>query len=287
MTVGGDFIPGDPAFDESPDYPVVFGLRLTPTVTGILLALLGLAGAGALLYYLVLPEWDTYQQLKTKVEQTELEIQQQQAIAQKIEAARKDLELAKQQRADVQTLFANESALDTLLLDLNRQVDARNADLARRREQKLAACPAIVQQNVEKFEQQFGSLATRAELKTFKPTEPKSSPGAVNPEIITDSSYGPQVNGKLKRKTVTVALVGNYEQTAAILQSIERLQPLLVIRNLTSETDARAKNFIPLPGTPGCIPDTSITTEFQLDALLPLSPADKAQVSPTQPAQPK
>lgn len=282
MTAGGDFIPGDPAFDETPDYPVVFGLRLTPTVTGVLLALLGLAGAGALLYYLVLPEWDTYQQLKAKVEQTELEIQQQQAIAQKIETARKDLEQAKQQRADVQTLFANESALDTLLLDLNRQVDARNADLARRREQKLAACPAIVQQNVQQFEDQFGPLATRAELKTFKPVEQKAPNTSA---IITDSSYGPQVNGKLKRQTASIALVGNYEQTSAILQSIERLQPLLVIRNLTSKTDTKAKNFIPLPGTPGCVPDTSITTEFQLDALLPLSPADKAQVPP--PAQPK
>ncbi|MDX2228935.1 MAG: hypothetical protein NW220_04830 [Leptolyngbyaceae cyanobacterium bins.349] len=278
MTAGGDFIPGDPAFDEGPDYPVIFGLRFTPMVTGILLALLGLAGAAALLFYLVLPEWETYQQLKAKVEQTEVELQQQEAIKQQIETAKKNLDEAKRQRDDVLTLFANEASLDTLVLDLNRQVTARNADLARRREQKLAQCPAAVQQNVAEFENKVGPLATEARLKTFTPLPDKST-------VINDSSYGAAVNGKLKRQVATVELVGNYGQTSAILQSIERLQPLLVIRNLASTADEKSKSFVPYPGFPNCVPDTQITTKFQLEALLPLSAEDRAAPQPAQPGQ--
>lgn len=278
MTAGGDFIPGDPAFDDRPEYPVIFGLRLTPAVSGALLALLGFAGAAALLFYFVLPEWETYQQLKAKVEQTEADLQQQAAIQQQVNTAKQNLAQAKQQRDDVLTLFANEASLNTLLLDLNRQVVARNADLSRRREQKLSQCPAVVQQNTADFEKKVGPLATEARMKTFTPTV--LAPNTTN--VINDSSYGPQVNGKLRRETATVELIGNYGQTSAILQSIERLQPLLVIRNLSSTADDKAKSFIPTPGFTACVPDTQITTKFQLEALLPLAPADKA----AQPAQP-
>jgi len=281
MTAGGDFIPGDPAFDERPEYPVVFGLRLTPAISGALLALLGFAGAAALLFYFVLPEWETYQQLKAKVEQTEADLQQQAVIKQQINTAKQNLEQAKQQRDDVLTLFANEASLNTLLLDLNRQVLARNADLSRRREQKLSQCPAVVQQNVAEFETKVGPLATEARMKTFTPTVV----AADKSDVINDSSYGPQVNGKLRRQSATVELVGNYDQTTAILQSIERLQPLLVIRNLTSTVDEKVRNFVPFPGSPNCVPDTQITTKFQLDALLPLNSTSKAVRPPAQPGQ--
>ncbi len=85
----GDFIPGDQAFDEGPDYPVIFGVRFTPAIMGVLFALLGLGGAAALLFYLVLPEWDAYQQLKSQVTQSETELQQQAAIRQQIDTAKK------------------------------------------------------------------------------------------------------------------------------------------------------------------------------------------------------
>lgn len=286
MTIGGDFIP-DQTFETAPDYPVVFGVRFTPRVSGILLALLGLFGAGALLYYLALPEWDQYQQLKAKVDQTEADIQQQEAIVKQIDTAKKDLETAKQQRQEVLTLFANESSLNTLLLDLNRQIDARNADLSRRREQKLAQCPVEVQRNVREFEDKYGDLAARAELRRFEPNKDTSG-------IIKDSSYGAQVNNKLKRQAVSVELVGNFDQTAAILQSIERLQPLLVIRELTSGLDDKAKNATFFSGAgnfarlSACQPDPKITTKFQLEALLPLTPEEAAQATPPpQPNQPK
>ncbi len=288
MSAGGDFIPGDQPFDAEPDYPTVFGIRLTPMVSGIAIALLGLIGAGALLFYLGLPEWERYQQLDAKVKQTENDIQQQQAIVQQIDAAKKELENARRQRDDVLTLFASEASLDTLLLDLNRQIDARNVDLGKRRSQKLALCPPTIQQNVREFEDKYGDLAAKAELKGFTPNKDLTG-------VITDSSYGAQVNGKLKRQVVSVELAGNYEQTAAILQSIERLQPLLVIRELTSTLSEKSKTTTVYTGTGDftrlspCQPDPKITTKFQLEALLPLRPEEVVQAAPAapQPAQTK
>ncbi|MBM0742384.1 hypothetical protein JOY44_12275 [Phormidium sp. CLA17] len=287
MSAGGDFIPGDQPFDAGPDHPTVFGIRFTPIVSGIALALLGLIGAGALLFYLALPEWERYQQLDAKVKQTESDIQQQQALLQEIDVAKKELEDAKRQRDDVLTLFASEASLDTLLLDLNRQIDARNVDLGRRRSQKLALCPPYIQQNVREFEDKYGELAAKAQLKGFTPNK-------VLTGVITDSSYGAQVNGKLKRQVVSVELAGNYEQTAAILQSIERLQPLLVIRELTSSLGDKSKNTTIYTGVGDftrlspCQPDPKITTKFQLEALLPLGPEEVVKAAPaTQPAQTK
>lgn len=280
MTAGGDFIPSDQGLDVGPDYPVIFGLRLTPPVQGVLIALLGLLGAGAMLYYLVLPEWTTYQELTAQVAQAETEVQQQEEVAKRIEQARKDLEVAQQQNREVLRLFANETALDTLLLDLNRQVDARNADLARRREQRLAQCPAIVRQNLSEFEEQAGPLAVRAQMRTYTPVRQE------NP-VVNDGSYGAQVNGKLKRQVVTVELAGNYNQTSAILQSIERLQPLLVVRNLQSTLDQKSRNFVPLPGASGCVPEPRINTSFELEALMPLTPQERAQATPAQPGTPQ
>jgi len=282
MSTSGDFIPGDQPFDAGPDYPTVFGIRFTPTVSGIALALLGLLSAGALLFYLGLPEWERYQQLDAKVKQTENDIQQQQALLQEIGAAKKELEVAQRQRDDVLTLFANEASLETLLLDLNRQIDARNVDLGRRRSQKLALCPPAIQQNVREFEDKYGDLAARAEMKGFTPNKDLTG-------VITDSSYGAEVNGKLKRQVVSVELAGNYEQTSAILQSIERLQPLLVIRELTSTLSDKSKNTTVYTGTGDftrlspCQPDPKITTKFQLEALLPLKPEERVQAAPVVP----
>ena len=278
MTAGGDFIPGDQPFGNEPDYPVVFGIRFTPTVSGVLLGLVGLVGAGALAYYLLLPEWEAYQQLDAQVQQTRSEIQQQQQTVQKIEDAKQDLEKAKQQRQDVLTLFANESTLDTLLLDLNRQVDARNADFAQRREQRLAQCDPLVRANIRDLEDRYGEIAAKAKLKKFEPNKTVSG-------IITDGSYGSQVNNKLKRQAVSVEFSGNYEQTAAILQSIERLQPLLVIRGLSSGlgTQQQVTFFDTRGGVPrlsNCQFEPTLTTTFQLEALLPLTPEETAIANP-------
>lgn len=259
MTYGGDFAPGDQAFDDAPAGPVIFGLQLTPTILGAMLAVVGLVGAAALVFYLVLPEWETYQKVNAEVDQLRQDLDQQQQVKGQIEKATAAQAEAKQRRTEVMKLFANESALDTLVLDLDKQMKARNADLIQRRDRKLAQCPPIVKQNPLEFERKIGPLATEARFKDFKPVPDKST-------VVLDGSYGSAVDGKLQRRTATIEFVGNYDQTVAILQSIERLQPLLVVRGLTSTVPP--KRVVEFAGFPGCIPDTEITTKFSLEALL-------------------
>jgi type IV pilus assembly protein PilO len=285
MSGGGDFIPGDP-YESTPDYPTVFGVRLTPTVSGVLLALLGLGVAGAILGYFVLPLWEEYQVLKANVEKTEADLAQRDEIVRQIETAKKNLETAKTQQQGVQALFATPAALDTLPLDLNRQVDARNLDLSKRLEQRLAACPPVVRQNLMEFEKRFGDLAAKAELSNF--TKPTSSAAGVPKDgIITDSSYGALVNNQLKRQVFAVDFSGNGQQTAAILESFERLQPMLVVRGFKSALEEKAKNttFSSLTGQQlsPCQIDPKLKTTFILEALLPLN-AEELAAATTQPA---
>jgi type IV pilus assembly protein PilO len=285
MTAGGDFIPNEPNYETGPNYPVVFGVALTPTISGILLALLGLGVAGYILLNLVQPELAKRQDLSAKVQDKENQIQQQQAIAAQTEQAKKDLDTAKKQRDDVLSLFATDSSMNTLLLDINRQIDARNAGLQKAQQDKLAACPAWVKNNLADVQREVGDLVVKSSLKKFTPvTDPKVS------GVINDNSYGSLVNGKLKREVTQVSFEGNFAQTQAILRSIEQLQPLLVLKNVefvvgdgnTSKPpgrlyELRGNSVQPLAN---CQPETKITTSFQVEALMPLSPEEQAATAP-------
>jgi type IV pilus assembly protein PilO len=276
MSAGGDFIPGDD-YGSVPDYPTVFGLRLTPTVSGILLALAGLAGAGAIIAYFVLPLWDQYQLLDAEVKTKEGQLAQMDEIAKQIETAKQNLETAKRQQQGVNALFATPAALDTLPLDLNRQIDARNVDLSRRLEQRLAACPSIVRQSLTEFEKRYGQLAAKAELRKFDKVAATATTGKDG--VITDSSYGVAVNNNLKRQSFSVEFSGNAAQTAAILESFERLQPMLVLRSYTSNLDDKSKTTVFYSSAnqlSPCQMDPKLNTAFTLEALLPLTPEELA-----------
>ncbi len=288
-----DFMPSEMNDDFGPEYPVVFGVTFTPLVSGLLLGL-GLAAlAGALWFYLGQAEFEKNQQLANTVAEKEQKLAQQDTILKNIAQAKVRLEAAKKQRQDVTTLFANESTLNTLLLDLNRQIDSRNAGVAQARASKLASCPAEVRSNLAKYEQDLESkgfaLAARSELKKFEPDATKTG-------IIADSSYGTAVNNKLKRQTANVEFSGNFAQTQDILRSIERLQPLLVLKgmemvaakggnsggatNQLFEFRGNAIEFVA-----GCQPEPVITSKFQLEALLPLTPEEAAKAAATPPAK--
>lgn len=153
-----------------------------------------------------------------------------------------ELAQAKQQRQQVLALFADEKTLDTMLLDLNRLVEGGNAKTPLN--------------------------AVRAKLQKFVPAIQK-------PEPVTDGSLGPAVDGKLKRSSVNIEIIGTYEQTQSIIRNIERLQPLLIVKDYQSTlanvqaTDRSGKPIRRLGPAP-------ITTSFQLQALMPLSPEDAA-----------
>ena len=248
MTISGDFVPSDGReFGSEPAYPTIFGIALTPTVSGALVAVLGIGAAAYLLLNQVQPAWEQNQSLQAEVEQKETQIQQRGNIQKKIDAANKNLEQTQQRRTEVYALFADERTLDTLLLDLNRLVNAR-----------------------------------QAKLSSFTPAQGPAT-------VISDGSLGAAVNGKLKRKEITVNLEGSYEQTQSIMRSVERLQPLLLVQSFNSQLDQSSQKItVDRRGrlVPVGRPETNLKTSFKLQALLPLSPQEAAAAAaPTPPAK--
>lgn len=256
MTAGGDFIPGKSALDE-PEYPVVFGIQLTPRFNGILLALLGLIGAGYLFVNLVIPKLEENQALEADIATKESQLVNQGQAQQQIEAARVKLQEAEELRADVLALFADEEGLDTLLIDVNERVQAANARIA----------------DVDR-------RATLSKFAVVSPGEPSAdgTPG----DLVTDSSVGAAVNGKLRQRLYDVSMEGSFAQTQSIIRNIERLQPLLVLRSFNSTLAAPATLTLNAQGRPvttGAV-DPRLRTSFQIQALMP------APVAPPAPAAP-
>jgi type IV pilus assembly protein PilO len=242
MTLSEDFNFAEGGeFGESPTYPVVFGISFTPKIIGILVGVLGLGAALYIVLNMLMPAWDTYQQQQAKETELQGQVDQKKASIKKIDQVKAELEQAKVQQVQVLSLFSNEKTLDTLLLDLNRLVETSNG--------------------------QVTANGIRGELKRFVPASQK-------PEPINDGSLGTLVNGKLKRSTINVQIVGTYEQTQSILRNIERLQPLLIVKEYQSNlerlpsdpSDPGVKRFGPAP----------LSTSFQLQALMPLNPAEVA-----------
>jgi type IV pilus assembly protein PilO len=240
MTAGDEFMTsGDPDQLEPPNYPKVFGIALTPTISGVLLTLLGLAGAIWLWLNLVQPALERNQELKQDVAAKQQQLENQADIQQQLEAARTELVEAQQLQTEVLSLFASDRSLDTLLLDVNERVQSANAGIQ--------------------------SPARRAVLARFD-LDPESS------GIISDGTYGEAVNNKLERRVYNVSIQGSFPQVVSIIRSIERLQPLLVVSNFNSQLDPSTQRLV-LNGegqaVPTAQPEPRITTTFRLDALLP------------------
>jgi type IV pilus assembly protein PilO len=94
-------------------------------------------------------------------------------------------------------------------------------------------------------------------------------------------------------------LDGNFAQTQAIFRTIERLQPLLIIKDLTvkrkNDSGDSTKSLYTTNPSGGiqfltnCQPETLITTSFKMDALMPLSPEEvkKLEASAKESPSPK
>ncbi len=92
---------------------------------------------------------------------------------------------------------------------------------------------------------------------------------------ISDSSLGADVNGKLKRKSFSIELEGTFNQTQAILQDIERLQPLLMVQDYKSRITEEPTAILTSDRST-VIPQNSaiLATSLKIDAILPLSPEE-------------
>ncbi len=248
MKVTEDFIS---AVEESgelqemaPSYPSAFGITLTPVIGSLLFAVVGLGAGLYLLLSQLIPAWENHQKLEADLAQKQTQVQQKQVGLQQSQKIKTEQAQAKQQQKQVLTMFANQKTLDTLLLDLNRLIESANAKLSRN--------------------------SVGAKLERFVPVNQSA-------EVIMDGSLGSQVNGKLKRRVFNVAFSGTFEQTESIFRNIERLQPLLTIKDyqstLAPTPPADAKGKV-VRGGPAII-----KTSLQLQAIMPVSPEEAAQVT--------
>lgn len=222
MTATGGFAREDELL--GPSYPTLFGITFTPTVSGILAAVVGVGLAAYVGTQLVSPKITEYQGLQESVEQKKTDLEQKEATTQRVDEIVARLNRAKRENSEVRTLFSDQQALDTLLLDLNRVI-----------------------------------VSSNAELQTFKPDYNSSG-------TVTDSSLGAPLNSKIKRQVTAVSFQGTFNQTLQIMQAIDRLQTVLVVRDLSMELKKPEKFG----------PRNLVKSTFNLHAYVPLSAEEAA-----------
>jgi type IV pilus assembly protein PilO len=228
--------------EEASQSIVAFGITFTPLIIGGILGVLGIISSVAMVVYLIMPALDTFHQQEAKNSDLESQITQKNIQAAQLNKAQAELEKVKQQQVQVLGLFANEKSIETLLLDINRLIEEVNTKNT----------PPDATAKLEKY-----------------------TPASEKPEIITDSSYGVLVNNKLKRLRFNITIKGTFAETETIMQKIERLTPLLIIKNYESKLTAVGT------GVNKKIPKGSswIETSCQLEALMPLTPEETASMA--------
>jgi type IV pilus assembly protein PilO len=294
MTVGSDFIPQDADLDVAPEVPTAFGVPV-PLLVGILLGVAGLGGAFLIFTKLVGPLKESTDQVNLEVQQRKERLAQKQRIEAQLKQARVDLLKVNEQREQVLSLFATERDLNTLLLDLNQVVERNNAGVLAARQAKLNSCPPEIRQQYaslaqsQEFEDKIkGPLVAEAKLQKFKP-DPAGTQVITN--VGSDSYLQPPLVNKLKRQTYEVELEGNFAQTQAIFRTLERLQPLLIIKDLSikrkiADGNSTTSLYTTTPSgaiqfLTNCQPETITTTGFKMDALMPLSPEEAKKLEST------
>lgn len=99
-----------------------------------------------------------------------------------------------------------------------------------------------------------------------------------NVSTISDASLGSEVQGKLKKKGISLTFEGTFNQTKQILQDLERLQPLLMVQSISSSV-AEKPTAILTSSNSSIVPQkqAELNTQIKLDAILPMSQAELEQ----------
>ena len=215
-----------------------------PKIIGIGLGVLGAALAGWVVYSSVMPAIEKGKTLDGELEAAKAKIVEQKRQIKERPKAEAALQEAQQNREDVTRLLASDRTMETLLYDINQLIDTINAGITDEEEM--------------------------AKMTRFNPELSKDGNYVVN-----DGSLGPLVNGKLKRREFKVEFEGSYPQTRAFAIALERMQPLLAIKNLRSQLQQQGQTvqvewkqgkFIPVE-----VSENRLKTSFDLHALLALS----------------
>lgn len=116
------FTQENPTQGGEAQYPVLFGLTITPNLGGILLGLLGLLGASYIFFNLVFPAQQKNQELKADRDTKQAQLNQlksgeSQKMIQELEQKVQEKEKLKPQ---VLALFSEQKTINVILLDLNK-----------------------------------------------------------------------------------------------------------------------------------------------------------------------
>ncbi len=277
MTATGDFLPAeeDQQFEQAgPTYPSAFGIEFTPKVQAILLALLGIGGAFAIYNFFVKPVVEERQALEAQVVEKEIQIEQQAASLQEIAALRAELDQSLRQRVEIYSLLGDQETLDTLLLDINQQIQNSNASIADvlrtdfdRLDNGQLAALGLNREQVQQVRTEFAEdpvlqrLLYTSELLNY-------SPGPAT--LVTDGP--PELSGKLQQYSVDISMQALFPQTLSILRNLERLEPLVVVRDLEQSiaSPPSGASEDQLVGV-----SRLLDTNFTLDVLVPaIDPAE-------------
>ncbi|MEM6503382.1 MAG: hypothetical protein AAF685_16300 [Cyanobacteria bacterium P01_C01_bin.89] len=110
------------AEDFGADYPVVFGITMTPATQGIGIAIAGIGAAIYLGVNFVMPKYESYQELKAQVSEKEAQLERVAEERQRLQEVFQKLDEAKGMQQQVLALFPSEETTTALPLDLNRIV---------------------------------------------------------------------------------------------------------------------------------------------------------------------
>lgn len=241
MTYNEDFAPVDDVQAvEDPSYPVAFGVELTPKIQGIGIALLGLVGAFFLYTRVVQPAQEEKTEIEQRVADKEEILRNQEASLEEIESVRAELERALEKREAIYSLLGDASSLDTLLLDINQVIKSSNASIERAIATDFDTLNAtqlasfgLTPTQIQRIRTEFAEDPIRQRL--FYTSElwqfnPDSASG-----VIQDELYGPELLGKLERQVVEINLRSLFGQAQTIIRNLERLEPLVIIRDFEQE----------------------------------------------------
>ena len=103
-----------------------------------------------------------------------------------------------------------------------------------------------------------------------------------NISTVDDASLGESVQGKLKRKGISLTIEGTFTETKQILRDLERLQPLLMIQSISSTVVEKPTAILTSNNTEiTSQKQAELKTQIKLDAILPSSQTELEQAKQT------
>lgn len=256
-----DDIPATPDLGggDAPKPMELFGVTISPIMGAIALVVLGLGGAGYVIYSKVLPAFQQGQTLNGTLttKQQELTQKQSSGAGQKVAALEAELKQVQGSKEEILKLFGQSTALDTFLIDLSRILTVNRP-----------AIPKVIKNeetvDMTKFDPRL--------LLSYTPTG--KAPKLIEGGQLAEMEYTFQMD------KVT------YPQLKQILQRLEELQPLLTISNINM-TVADKPEFVYQNGKVISKPgkETALQVSFNLKVVVAADPELAKWLTPPAPAQ--